>query len=411
MLAMNMPANRHILGVVPSVLACVFALGCGRRAPASTSKTTASAIVSALPSASASAAAIAPSLPDAGSIAGVPRTAKTIDRVELLSTTEWWVRAEGRAWQTRDGGATFLDRTPFKIMSMAELEASFEGPWTDSLLATSSAVFLLRGDSNDQEVRTWTLFVSTDHGGSFTPHAINRKPSRGGALQEGPGGALLVRESDANGMNSHAELLLESLDHGTTFRELGSKTGYGAITFQTPTTWWTVGTCCASASGIFRSTDAGRHWTFRGGGGGEDDPVGFADAESDVVFIDSQRGYRIIEGLSGTIEFQRTTDGARSFAAAQLPFDPQEAPLYVLEADRNACILQHGVALFSTRHQGDTWARLPDLPGDLTLAGATTSGEEVVTWSQEELHTPSRLLRLAKGAKTWEVMTPTWSPL
>ncbi len=328
--------------------------------------------------------------------------------VQMRTAAEWWALADGRVWQTRDGGATFVDHTPFETPIVPDQQPSL-AVVVDSFLVTPRAVFILRGQSNDEDLRLWSLFVSMNDGASFATHALEARASRGARLQQGPGDALILAESDDGGMNSHAELLLESFDGGNTFRKLGTKTGYGRITFQSPTIWWSVGTCCASESSVFRSSDAGRTWAFSEGDGENGGKLtGISFAESDVMFVDARRGFRFVKNLSNVTELQQTSDGAQTFAATRLPFEMHDGDVfYVVFADPNACIVQHSASLFMTHDQGNTWTRLPDLPSEYRV-GAVHRDADVVIWSIDD-PAPSTLLRWHDGAKSWERLAPKWS--
>lgn len=347
----------------------------------------------------------APAIADAGvadaspeaAAPSAPRTpargvGKRIAEVRVLDDARFWVVADGRAFETRDGGATFVDRTPFAPVP----ESDAQSVW--SLLASPSEVFLLRGD--DELARWMTLFVSKDGGAAFTQRRVPRlRGGRDARLERGPtAGSLLVLRSDGGGMNSHATSVLETRDAGVTFRVLGTVTGYGEPTFQTRTSWWSVGTCCASASSIYRSPDAGLTWKLVA------EPTDGWEPVSAFVFIDGSRGYRVVRG-GEALAIERTTDGGRSTSRATPPSTAAE----LLGADRDACVvLGEGGEPMVTRDMGASWSSLAPLPEGVF---GTTIARTPHGWllTADAGGTASALFVLHDGAGSWEELSPSWS--
>ncbi|MFT3772885.1 MAG: hypothetical protein QM820_46460 [Minicystis sp.] len=334
---------------------------------------------------------------DATPSVSVPRgVGKRVAEIRVVDDARFWLLADGRAWETRDGGASFVDRTPFA--RARDDEEGWKEAW--SLLVSPSQVFILRGDV---ELATWmTLFVSGDGGASFVERRVPRlRDGRRAWLQRGPAaGSILVLRSDGGGMNSHATSLLETRDAGASFRALGTKVGYGAVTFQTPKHWWSAGTCCAGESSVYRSLDAGRSWKLVQEGTSAWEPV------SDVVFVDASRGYRVVRANDEeALALERTGDGGRSFQRVM----PPSVETALLVADRDACVLVDDRSVPAiTRDMGATWSSLAPLPKDMSspreLVRAPHGWFAIVSATD----TASAILLLRDGAGTWEELSPSW---
>jgi photosystem II stability/assembly factor-like uncharacterized protein len=305
-----------------------------------------------------------------------------IDEVRALSDDHFWLAADGRVFETRDRGATFVDKTPARDTTRDTL-------W--SMFVSASDVYLLRNE--EAEDPSMPLFVSKDGGSSFTERSAPRLFSgRNARLQRGPTpGSLLVLRSDGGGMNSHSTSIVETRDGGATFQTLGTVTGYGAITFQTATTWWTVGTCCASASSVHRSLDAGRTWKV------VKEPNGTWEPRSDYVFLDASRGYRVV-----TNGIERTTDGGKTLSRSPLP----EGADTVFVIDESACLLVGASGLKASLDMGLTWTSLPHAPlptGHRENIIARTPHGWILTTSawDGERHKQGLVFTLRDGATSW----------
>lgn len=334
-------------------------------------------------------AAAAPSIAPAA-----PAPERRIAELRIIDDARAWILADGRAWETRDGGKALIDRTPFARPAAGD---TWHELW--SLVATSSAVVLLRGD--EELAPSMSLFASTDGGASFVERAIPRlQGGRGARLQAGPAaGSLLILREDGGGMNSHAQSVLFASDEGARPRALGTTTGYGAITFQTATTWWTVGSCCAEAPSVYRSVDGGRSWARIAAATDDWEPL------AEMIFIDAARGYRVVRaGESPSSAIERTTDGGRSFTRVEPPVPSSD----VLHAGPDACVLlgEQGVPVM-TRDLGRTWATLAPLPAG--VASPRLERAPHAWWAVTDTGgATSVILVLRDDAPAWERLAPVW---
>ena len=286
--------------------------------------------------------------------------------LHVVDDVHLWVVADGRAYETRDGGVSFVDKTPFARVAGDEYDAHVV--W--SVVATASEVFVLRGA---EPSAPWlTLFVSKDGGASFVERRIPQLEGGSGTrLHRGPtvDSLLVLRYGD----RWHGVSVLETRDAGATFRTLGDVEGRdlpdrGAITFQTPTTWWRVGTGVAGREMVFRSTDAGRSWKVFGAASDTWQPI------SDVIFADALHGFRVVRDSRGVV-IERTRDGARSFQRVA----PPNAANELVGADREAVVVRtEGGEVLATRDVGASWITLPPFPDatgpDLRLIRRTPHG-------------------------------------
>lgn len=299
-------------------------------------------------------AAAPTAIADAAPTAPAPRASgpqfQDLRELHVVDDAHLWLVADGRAYETRDGGVSFVDKTPFAPVAGDESDA--HGAW--SVVASASEVFVLRGD--EPSAQWLTLFASKDGGASFVERRIPRlKDGSGTRLQRGPtaDSLLVLRYGD----RWHGVSILETRDAGATFHTLGHVEGRdlpdrAAVTFQTPTTWWRVSTSVAGREMIFRSTDAGRSWKTVGTGSDTWQPI------SDILFADALRGFRVVRA-NGALVIERTTDGARSFQRVA----PPSAATELLGAERDAVVVRtESGEVLATRDAGASWITLPSFP-------------------------------------------------
>jgi photosystem II stability/assembly factor-like uncharacterized protein len=324
---------------------------------------------------------VAPAAPDAGA-------PMEIGRIIAADATHIWMVYGGRALRSTDGGATFADRTPFARASDRDVD--------DILVLSRDHVAVLEAAPSESEVKTMRLFVSRDGGEKFTERSVPRVPyGRDSHLGRGPKDDILVLRSDGGGMNSHADSVLASSDDGATFRTLGTKTGYGAITMQSPTTWWTVGSCCASPSSVYRSTNAGKTWQLVLSGTDEARPR-TQPPDSDVVFLDANRGWFARRDAAGFSVLAVTRDGGRTFRDVAPPAQCNGAAL----VDESSAILlgvQDRVP-YVTRDLGATWSKLPAV--DEAVVGIAPIGNDFVAIGSHH-----QLQRLRPGEPAWRAFS------
>ncbi len=286
-----------------------------------------------------------------------------VDRISVADESHVWIAANGHAWRSTDGGSSFEDRTPPALRpATGEDEARLD----DVLALSDTHLMLLEGTTEEDAAKTTALFVSNDGAQTFVARKAPRfHGGRGARLQRGLGGSVLIRRSDGNGMNSHADSVVITGDDGITFRDVGTKTGYGEIAFQTPTTWWVMGTCCASSDSLYRSTNAGRSWGVVLAGSSEEEskkpPT--APPDSGIVFLDATRGYFVRQTKDPEVlALAVTKDGGRTFVDAPIPY----RAMHVLHASAGACAIDAADAAVVTRDVGKTWSGLPKLPNGVT---------------------------------------------
>jgi photosystem II stability/assembly factor-like uncharacterized protein len=344
------------------------------------------------------AACASPARPAVTSVHVDPRPAAPMDapRVEDLAVADdarFWIAIGGRALETFDGGETFVDRTPFAP------SAEGEPSWRISSIVAHGAVVALLREPDEEVVRSMSLFASRDGGGAFVERSVPLlTSSRGATLQRGPAGSLLVRRYDDGGMNSHESSLVETRDDGTTWRELGAVTGYGAVTFQSASRWWSVGTCCASASSIHRSLDGGRTWAAVSRDADTREP------RSDVVFLGARDALRFVQptgtGDAADLVLERSRDGARSFARVASPAGASA----VLLAEAGALVVERGDGeLFASLDLGVSWDRLPPLADDGGAPIVRRAPHGWVAICRDKGR--ERALVLSDGAAAWRART------
>ena len=211
-------------------------------------------------------------------------------------------------------------------------------------------------------------------------------------------------------MNSHMDSVMIGSAQGDGFRVVGDKIGYGEISFQTRTTWWAMGSCCAAPSNLYKSTNAGQSWkvsllAFDSDGG---QTVTTTQPQTEIVFLDATRGYFVRESKPNpeSAVLAVTSDGGKTFADVPIPYASAH-PLYV---GTNGCVMDTEDKTVVTRDLGKTWSELPRPPKGVTYMQIAPFGRTgwIATFSAGNgTYGPLERVYVTRTGQTWAEPTFT----